>query len=178
MQKDPSLPPGHAQHLPLNWTHPAVHTMLETPGPGAIWLLSDFLNPRHHHSVKCYQPDLLGGKNVKKNEIPYSKMTSNDRQMGEEGKHCSKQNHKALNLYLSASATGFQFFGSQTSSTLWISHRALYALIINHVIKARWLHRPAADDLPQLRDHQQFTDQSLTAAQILLQSTVTRISSQ
>lgn len=36
--------------------------------------LSDFLNPRHHHhSVKCYQPDLLRGKNVKKNETPYSK---------------------------------------------------------------------------------------------------------
>lgn len=42
-------------------------------------------------------------------------MTSNDRQMGEEGKHCSQRNHKALNLYLSVSTTGFQFFGSQTS---------------------------------------------------------------
>lgn len=27
---------------------------------------SDFLNPRHHCSVKCYHTDLLRGKNLKK----------------------------------------------------------------------------------------------------------------
>lgn len=68
------------------------------------------------------------------------------------------------------------FLDHRPLSTLWISHRALCALIINCVIKARWFHRPAADASPQLCDHQQFTDQSLPVTQILLQSTVTRIS--
>lgn len=126
-------------------------------------------NPKHH-SVKCYQADLLRGKKKFKKKI---KLSTQKWQVmtGRWGKKGNIALPEIIKLWISTYQSlplGSNFLDQRPLSTLWISHRPLRTLIINCVIKARWLHRAAADDLPQLCDHQRFTGQSLNTAHILL----------